>query len=167
MRYNQERRKRGHLSKVTKMQEFSIANRGITMNILFFLTPKSEVAYLYNDDTIRQALEKMEYHRYSSIPMIDKNGKYVGAITEGDLLWYIKNKGDLNLHSVENLSIREVKRKKDNRPVYASSKMEDLFTTAMKQNFVPVIDDDETFIGIITRKDIISFMFRKFCESET
>ena len=29
------------------------------MNILFFLTPKCEVAYIYEDETLRQALEKM------------------------------------------------------------------------------------------------------------
>ena len=28
------------------------------MNILFFLTPKSEVAYISEEDTLRQALEK-------------------------------------------------------------------------------------------------------------
>ncbi|MEG1742255.1 MAG: CBS domain-containing protein, partial [Acetivibrio sp.] len=57
------------------------------MNILFFLKPKVEVAYLYDDYTIRQALETMEHHRYSSIPLLNRNGKYVGTITEGDLLW--------------------------------------------------------------------------------
>ncbi len=58
------------------------------MNILFFLTPKSEVAYIYDDDTLRQALEKMEYHRYTAVPIIDhKDGTYIGTITEGDLLW--------------------------------------------------------------------------------
>lgn len=30
------------------------------MNILFFLTPKKEIAYIYDDDSLRQALEKME-----------------------------------------------------------------------------------------------------------
>ena len=38
------------------------------MNIMFFLTPKSNVAYIYDDYSLRQALEKMEYHRYSAIP---------------------------------------------------------------------------------------------------
>ena len=33
------------------------------MNILFFLTPKSDVAYISEDDTLRQALEKMEQDR--------------------------------------------------------------------------------------------------------
>ena len=85
------------------------------MNILFFLTPKSEVAYLYEDYTIRQALEKMEYHRYSSIPIISKDGKYIGTITEGDLLWTLKNDFSLDLKSIEDICIDNVNRRKDNR----------------------------------------------------
>ena len=44
------------------------------MNILFFLTPKSELSYIYDDDSLRQALEKMEYHRYTAIPVINRKG---------------------------------------------------------------------------------------------
>ena len=61
------------------------------MNILFFLTPKCEVAYIYEDETLRQALEKMEYHKYSAVPIISRTGRYIGTITEGDMLWGIKN----------------------------------------------------------------------------
>lgn len=60
------------------------------MNLLFFLTPKQDVAFIYDDFTLRQTLEKMEYHRYSSIPVLTRRGEYAGTITEGDLLWYIK-----------------------------------------------------------------------------
>lgn len=62
------------------------------MNILFFLTPKSEVAHIYEDDTVRQALDKMECFRYSTIPLLSKDGTYVGTITEGDLLWGIRKR---------------------------------------------------------------------------
>ena len=37
------------------------------MNILFFLTPKSEVAYIEDTYSLRQILEKMEVHKYSSM----------------------------------------------------------------------------------------------------
>ena len=60
------------------------------MNILFFLTLKSEVAHIYEDDTVRQALDKMEGFRYSTIPLLSKDGRYAGTITEGDLLWGIR-----------------------------------------------------------------------------
>ena len=62
------------------------------MNIAFFLTPKSEVAYEYTDATMRQVIERMEHHGYTAIPLIDKTGKYVGTLTEGDLLWTLKKK---------------------------------------------------------------------------
>ena len=61
------------------------------MNIAFLLTPKADVAYIYDDFTVRQVLEKMEHHGYTAVPVINRGGGYVGTITEGDLLWYIKN----------------------------------------------------------------------------
>ena len=131
------------------------------MNILFFLTPKSEVAYLYEDYTIRQALEKMENHRYSSIPIISKDGKYIGTITEGDLLWTLKNDFSLDLKSIEDICIDKVNRRKDNRPVSINADIEDLISKSMNQNFVPVIDDQDIFIGIIKRRDIIDYCYNK------
>lgn len=131
------------------------------MNILFFLTPKSEVAYIYDHETLRQTLEKMEYHKYSALPMINKNGRYIGTITEGDLLWGIKNQFDLNLKDAEMVPITAIRRRLDNQSVRADSNMEDLVDKALNQNFVPVIDDQKNFIGIITRKDIIKYFYEK------
>ena len=111
--------------------------------------------------TLRQAMEIMEYHKYSSIPMINREGKYVGTITEGDLLWGLKKLNILNLKGAEDIAITKIARRADYRPVSADSNMEDLMEKAMDQNFVPVIDDQENFIGIITRKDIIGYCYEK------
>ena len=131
------------------------------MNILFFLKPKAEVAFVYDYHTLRQAMEIMEYHKYSSIPMINREGKYVGTITEGDLLWGLKKLNILNLKEAEDIAITKIARRADYRPVSADSNMEDLMEKAMDQNFVPVIDDHQNFIGIITRKDIIGYCYEK------
>ena len=131
------------------------------MNILFFLKPKAEVAFVYDYHTLRQAMEIMEYHKYSSIPMINREGKYVGTITEGDLLWGLKKLNILNLKGAEDVAITKIARRADYRPVSADPNMEDLMEKAMDQNFVPVIDDQKNFIGIITRKDIIGYCYEK------
>ena len=138
------------------------------MNILFFLTPKSEVAYINEDDTIRQALEKMEHHKYSAIPIISRTGRYVGTLTEGDLLWGIKNQYNLDLKSAEKIPVTAIRRRCDNRPVKADANMENLIGKALNQNFVPVLDDQKCFIGIITRKDIIKYFYQKLdgCEKK-
>lgn len=127
------------------------------MNILFFLTPKSEVAYIHDDDSLRQALEKMEYHKYSAVPILTKQGQYVGTLTEGDLLWYIKNQLDLNLKESKRIPVTSVPRRVNNDPVTASCKMEDLLEKAMQQNFVPVLDDGGYFIGIVKRREIMKY----------
>lgn len=129
------------------------------MNILFFLTPKSEVSYLYDTDSVGQALRKMESHRYSAIPIIARDsGRYIGTLTEGDLLWNIKENKNLSLRGAEKLSLMEIRRNRDNEPVEADADMEDLINKAVNQNFVPVIDGDQCFIGLIKRKDIILYL---------
>lgn len=130
------------------------------MNILFFLTPKNSVEYIYDDFSLRQTVEKMEHHKYTAIPILSRKGKYIGTITEGDILRVIKDKYSLNLHEAEEYPIRQVPRRWHNNPVNINCNIEDLFLTAMRQNFVPVADDEGKFIGLITRKDILDYCFQ-------
>ena len=131
------------------------------MNILFFLTPKSEVAYVSNDDSLRQVVEKVEYHKYTAIPMLNKNGKYVGTVTEGDLLRYIKGRYSMNMKEAEDTSISRVPLRWKYQSVNINCNMEDLVEVAVCQNFVPVVDDANNFIGIIRRSDIIRYCYKK------
>ena len=136
------------------------------MNILFFLHPKAELAFIYDYHTVRQAMEIMEHYKYSCVPILNRAGKYVGTITEGDLLWDLKEKGILNIKQAENLSVMKVERRCDYLPVSIECDMEDLVKRAMEQNFVPVEDDQHFFIGIVTRRDIIGYLSDKIkgCE---
>ena len=136
------------------------------MNILFFLKPKSELAYIYDYHTLRQALEIMEYHKYSSVPILNREGKYVGSITEGDVLWSLKKLNILSIKDAEDISIMKIERRMDYQCVTAESNMEDLIGKAMEQNFVAVVDDQEHFIGIITRRDIIGYYSDKMKECD-
>ena len=134
------------------------------MNILFLLTPKAKCAYLRVDDTIRQALEKMESCRYAALPILAKDGSYCGTLTEGDLLWAIKNLDVANIRDMENYSIMKIPHRKDNKPVSVSNQVEDLLVKAVDQNFVPVVDDRDTFIGIITRRAIMQYFMDQYAE---
>ncbi len=127
------------------------------MNIAFLLTPKSEVIYLHHDCTMRQAMEKMEYHRYSAVPLVDEKGRYAGTITEGDLLWKLKNTPGLSFEGTENIMLQEVPKQMRNEPVLIETRVQDLLFLAMGQNFVPVVDDSDTFIGIVRRREIIEY----------
>ena len=130
-------------------------------NILFFLTPKAMCAFVYDDYTIRQALEKMEVSGYAALPILNKHGGYRGTLTEGDLLWALKNMCYMDMRQAEARKIMEITRRKDNIPVRITTDMQDLVRRASTQNYVPVVDDKDTFIGIVTRSAII-----KYCQQQ-
>lgn len=124
------------------------------MNVLRFLTPKIEVEYINIDSTVRQGLEKMKYHGYAAIPVIDDDGHYMGTVTEGDFLWALYNNNNPDLKKLEKTQLKTIIRH-DYQPILASASMNEILTRAYSQNFVPVIDDRGVFIGIIKRKEIM------------
>ena len=126
-------------------------------NVLFFLLPKAMCAFVYDDYTIRQALEKMEAAGYSALPILNRRGEYRGTITEGDLLWALKNLCYMDMRQAEARRIAELDRRRDNIPVRVNTNMRDLIQRASTQNYVPVVDDYDTFIGIVTRSSIIRY----------
>lgn len=136
------------------------------MNIAFLLTPKAELAYLYNDFSIRQALEKMNYHKYSAVPVINRDGKYCGTISEGDFLWFLVEgeNGDIrkiDIKSVEHIAISDIVKQDKNPAVRITATADELLERATNQNFIPVTDDSGSFIGIVTRKKIIDYLAKQ------
>ena len=127
------------------------------MNILFFLTPKANCEVLYDDESLREALERMELSGFAALPIIRKeDGVYQGTLTDGDLLWALKNRCYFDLKQAQSHSIMEIAHRKDYQPVSVSTDMTDLLQKALDQNFVPVVDDRGTFIGIVTRRSILA-----------
>ena len=131
------------------------------MNVLFFLTPKNEITYVFQDYKISKVMEVLDGRGYTAVPMIDRMGRYVGTVTEGDILRLIKEKKDLTFDQIEEISIGNVPIKRDVKPVLGNADMADLIKISLEQNFVPVVDDNNTFIGIITRRDIIHVCYAK------
>ena len=131
------------------------------MNILFFLTPKRDVATVDEEDSMRQVLEKMEYHGYAAVPLISREGKYIGTLIEGDILWELHKHDFPGVKEMETVSVLSIPRRRDNKAVHIATDMEGLVNRALNQNFVPVVDDDNVFIGIVTRKDLILYLSKK------
>lgn len=131
------------------------------MNILFLLRIKNDVSYIYDDNTLRQGLEKMKSHGYTAIPVITREGDYVGTISEGDFLWHIIKYGRGSIKDQEDYFVRDIIRKDFMPPVKVSATVEELIESATNQNYVPVVDDRNKFIGIVTRRDIIKYFIDK------
>lgn len=125
------------------------------MSIPFLLLPKAQVDFAYGDWTTRQVLEKMRAHRYSMIPIIEREtGRYLRSITDGDILRFLLD-GRLGFEDLEQTPISLIPSQRNIKPVSIIEKEENLLHTIIDQNFVPVCDDEGVFIGIVTRKNVM------------
>ena len=127
------------------------------MTIVFFLTPKKEVIYGKLTSTVRQILEKMKYHNCIQIPILDDHGIYVGTVTKEDLIRKINNSPKVEFKDFNKMGILDIVRKIANKPVHIDCKVEDLPNDMMNQSFTPVVDDNNIFIGIIKKSDVLNF----------
>ena len=135
------------------------------MNIFPFMTWKAETKYLLDTFTLRQALEKVEFYRYIVIPLLDDSGRYIGTLSEGDLLRYIKKDLDFDLTKGEDVKIADITRYRSYKPLSLESTLEDLIELAMEQNFIPILDDRGVFMGIIRRRTILEYCKKELHDS--
>ena len=129
------------------------------MNIFKFLTPKNQTQYLLYNCTIRQALEKFDYYKFTTVPLIDEEGKFVTTLSEGDILRYIKNDSDFNILEAESQTIDKIEKYRSYQALKVDTPISVIIKLSLQQNFIPIIDDRGIFIGIIKRKAIIDYLF--------
>ena len=126
------------------------------MNALFLLKSKATVVVSYDDNTVRRGMESLRASGFTAIPVITRSGDYVGCINEGDFLWFLYDHPDVKPESIR---IRSLLRVGWNPAVTVDVTMDELMKYDANQNFVPVVDDRNKFIGIITRKDILEYFY--------
>lgn len=131
------------------------------MNIFEYFTPKSETYFLTNDMTIRQALEKFDYHKFSIVPILDEDGKYITTVSEGDILRFVKNKANFDIQIAEHVSIMDIEKYRPYKACTHNVSMDEVFKLALDQNFVPIVDDRNLYIGIVKRKSVMLYLLKE------
>ena len=129
-------------------------------NVLFLLTPKTQLACLKDSMNVRQALGKMRAHGFTAIPLISEEGEYLGTISEGDLLWHIVNGEKISMEDLEETKITSLLRKNRFPAVKVDAEIGELVNLIINQNFVPVVDDRNVLMGIVTRRRVMQELFK-------
>lgn len=129
------------------------------MDIHAFLKPKYEVIYVKDDMTMREAIEKMGQFRYMAIPILNRAGEYVGTLTEGDLLWTIMKTDHFSMETAERIPVSSIHRQRDYVAISDKANIDELILRASDANFVPIVDDQKHFLGIVTRKTLLNYFF--------
>ena len=125
-------------------------------NILTIITPKNQVAYLTDSMSIRQGLEKLRLSGYAAVPVIKDDGTYFGVVSEGDFLWKLLDDNIVTVVELEKTNVKDIIRKRV-PACKVDASIDDLMTLVSDYNFVPIVDDRNVLMGIITRKSVITY----------
>ncbi len=124
------------------------------MNVPMLLTPKIKVSYLMAGSKVIEGLDKLLDSGYSSIPVLCDDGRYYGTIGCGDLLRYFcQTEGGAQY-------ISELVSSNYNPAVSIDADIYQLMERLAQSNFVPVVDDRDCFVGIVTRKSILDYLLK-------
>lgn len=132
------------------------------MNIMMLVVPKSVTSYIDCDSTLRQALEKMRYHGYTALPVLNAAGEYAGTVSEGDFLWSMTDRGEFFMRDQEEIRVADILKEDKFPPLRIDSGMAQVILDLMERNFAPVVDDRGKFVGIVTRRDLLKFLSEEY-----
>ena len=131
------------------------------MNIEKIMIQKISTAFLNENSTVRQGLEKFNRYGYTAVPVLDENGVYAGTVTEGDFLRHIMKIKSAELKDHESYLIKDIIRKDFCPSLLIAAEQEDVIVAVSNQNFVPIVDGRGVFCGIITRKGVIESLAKE------
>jgi CBS domain-containing protein len=141
-----------------------------------------EVIAIQKDASVEELSSLLIENKISGVPVVDESGKLVGIATEGDLI--IK---DSDLHFPRYFKLLDgiiyldsLNKFKKNLKKYLGTKVKDVMTTNIKTvkedtpvseaanlmiryniNRLPVMDDKDNMVGIVTRADIVKSMIKE------
>ena len=126
------------------------------MNIPSLLIPKANIVHLNSKDSLEFALSVFRESSYHAVPVINAEGLYRGTVTEGDFLYYLMDNPKADLKKVK---VRNILKDGYYDSVKITANIDKLLIKSLDQNFVPVTDDRDVFVGIVTRKVIFKEIY--------
>ncbi len=128
------------------------------MNVALLLTPISLVDTIAAKAFVADAFVDFTAHGYTAVPLVDHKGRYVGTLTEGDLLRLLQADPDAKLGK---LRVDEVPLRVENKAVDVLATLPEVLERANEQNFVPVVDSRGVLMGIVTRRTVLDHLRAK------
>ncbi|NLM19331.1 MAG: CBS domain-containing protein [Clostridiaceae bacterium] len=128
-------------------------------NLLLFddnelIIPADAVATVRTENTLLHAMMILSTVGYSSIPVIDNQHRLHGVVSLPLVIEGVKNQISYDWDKLSEKKVAEIICY-DFSVVHEDADLEDVLHQMINHNFVCVVGDNNQFLGIITRKNIL------------
>jgi len=118
------------------------------------IIPAENVATVLYSHPLEHALLILSKVGYSKIPVLDSNDRLVGLISLANIVNKMMGLTGFDTSLMEGLTVADVM--EVNVPtVTDSEELEEILHLLVDASFLPLVDEDGIFLGIITRKEIL------------
>lgn len=128
------------------------------VNIAAIMLPKVSTVQICENNTVRQGMEVFARYGYTAIPVVSEEGKYLGSVSEGDFWRHMCRIGTTDKKAQEKYRIRDIFRPDFCEPLPIDADIDQVVETALKQNFIPIIDGRGYLSGMVTRQILIRYL---------
>lgn len=118
-----------------------------------YLIPETDLAIVIDTHNIDHVRLLLGHNGYSRVPVITKEKRYVGTISLSDLMSY-QEKNFLTDWEMSRIDVGEMANTII-EGVLTTSSLTEIMHKLVEYPFLPVVNNDERFVGIITRKSIL------------
>ncbi|MGM0217088.1 cyclic-di-AMP-binding protein CbpB [Enterococcus sp. AZ126] len=119
-----------------------------------FLIPAENVANVMCLNPLSHALLVLSQVKYSKIPVLDKGDRFVGLISLSDVVDKMFDITSVDFDKLQDFTVADVM--EVNVPLIGEQwELEDILHLLVDAAFLPVVDDNQCFKGIITRKELL------------
>ncbi|MFS0560374.1 CBS domain-containing protein [Terribacillus sp. 179-K 1B1 HS] len=134
----------------------------------------TDVIAANEQDTVKQVLKTFVDRRISGMPILDKDRRIVGVVSDGDILRGIQPKDAVVFNYLLTVSFKAEKidkivdelkdhpilnlaKKRGIVTVHEADEMEDVVNILAKHRFkkIPVVNDQKQVVGVISRGDVL------------
>ncbi len=118
-----------------------------------FIIPADNVATVLYNHPLEHALLVLSKVGYNQIPVLDSEDRLVGLISLANIVNHMMGLTGFDEKLIENLTVADVM--EVNVPCVDDNDLEDILHLLVNRSFLPRVDEQGVFCGIITRKEIL------------
>ncbi|MCY9807333.1 CBS domain-containing protein [Lentilactobacillus senioris] len=116
--------------------------------------PAERVATVNENNNLQHVFLVLTKIKYSKIPVLDNDNHFKGLISLAMITDQMLNNDGIDGHRLENILVKDVMQT-DVHAIYERENLEVILRYLVDENFLPYIDEDDVFMGIITRREIL------------
>ncbi|MGG5358421.1 MULTISPECIES: cyclic-di-AMP-binding protein CbpB [unclassified Enterococcus] len=119
-----------------------------------FLVPAENVANVMHQHPLSHGLLVLSKVGYTKIPVLDKQDHFVGLVGLSGIVNKMMDLNEISMEPLEGLTVADVM-ETEVPTINESWELEDVLHLLVDASFLPVVDDNQVFKGIITRKELL------------